>query len=44
MTLTIEAWRLKREALKLKMELWRDCRPLVADLNHLEEDQDPDSL
>jgi len=32
------------EALRLKMELWRDCRRLVADLHHLEEEQDLDPL
>jgi len=30
------------EALRLKMELWRVCRPVVADPHHLDEEQDPD--
>ncbi len=34
-TLTMEAWR-------PKMDPWRFCRPVIADLNHLDEEQDPD--
>ncbi len=49
LTLTIEtrrlkmkAWRrLKMKAWRLKMDPWRDCRPPVADLHHLEKEQDP---
>jgi hypothetical protein len=40
--LKMEAWRLKMEAWRLKMEAWRLCRPVVEDLNHHDEEQDPD--
>jgi hypothetical protein len=30
------------EALRLKMELWRVCRPVVADSHDFDEEQDPD--
>jgi hypothetical protein len=33
--LTLEAW-------MLKMEPWKFCRPVVSDLNHFDEEQDPD--
>jgi hypothetical protein len=33
--LTTEAWR-------LKMELWRVYRPVVADFHHFEEELDPE--
>jgi hypothetical protein len=33
---------LKMEALRLKMEPWRVCRPVVADSQHIDEEQDPD--
>jgi hypothetical protein len=39
--LTMEAWRLKIEALMLKMEPWRICRSVVRDLHHFDKDQDP---
>jgi hypothetical protein len=31
----MEAWRLTNEP-------WRACRPVVADLHHFDEEQDPD--
>jgi hypothetical protein len=31
------------EAGRLKMEPWRAYRPVFADLNHFDEEQDPDS-
>jgi hypothetical protein len=34
-TITMEAWR-------LKMEMWRVCRPMVADSHHFDEEQDAD--
>jgi hypothetical protein len=33
---------LKMEAWRLKMEAWRVCRPVVTDLLHFDEEQDPD--
>jgi hypothetical protein len=30
------------EALMLKMEAWRVCRPVVADLHHFDGEQNPD--
>jgi hypothetical protein len=38
----MEPWTLKVEALSLRMEPWRVCRPKVADSHHFDEEQDPD--
>ncbi len=34
-TITMEAWR-------LKMEPWRVCRPIFADSQHFDDEQDPE--
>ncbi len=39
----IEPWMLTMKAWMLKMEPSRVCRPAVADSNHFDEEQDPDS-
>ncbi len=39
---SIRASRLKIYAWRLKMEVWRVCRPVVADSHQLDEEQDPD--
>jgi hypothetical protein len=35
-------WTLTMVARRLKMELWRVYRPVVADSHHFDEEQDPD--
>jgi hypothetical protein len=38
-----EPGHLKWRCWRLKMEPWRACAPVVADSNHFDKEQDPDS-
>jgi hypothetical protein len=41
----MKPWRAKNAhnwGVVAKLEPWRVCRPVIADLNHLDEEQDPD--
>jgi hypothetical protein len=36
--------RSQMEAMRLQLEQWRVCRPVVSDSHHFEEDSEPDPL